>query len=185
MCKSVEGNCTLRHCVTLGTRMHNICDLHCAHIVPARQQPCFFKCPSWAPCEVAEISGASTFMDPMAPFAWHERYLQKKCMHITGVFCLSSTPCKDALPTAVFHAAILSLRVTIFVLLHKILIPAKTVDTRMHYTHFRAVFYAIQRCTADMLNLRVKVYVRLHKTLIRAEKSHITNTCFLPVFSAI
>ena len=46
MCKSVEGNCTLCHCVALGTRTHNTCDLHPQHT-------CFVECVSSASCEDA------------------------------------------------------------------------------------------------------------------------------------
>ena len=45
-------------------------------------------------------------------------------MRNTPAFCLSSVPSMDAMPTLVLDAAMLNLRFRVFVLFHKILIPA-------------------------------------------------------------
>ena len=69
-------------------------------------------------------------------------------MHNTLVFCLSSVPSKDALPTVVFNAAMLNLRFRVFASLHKILIPADQWHAK-HTFFFLHVFGAIQKFVAE------------------------------------
>ena len=99
-------------------------------------------------------------------------------------FGMSSAPSTDAVPTMVFDAAMMNLRVRIFVLLHKILIPAGTLGTLMHNTPVFANIQTIQRCAAHMFHLRVKVYVMLHKILIPAGKITCNTHLFFGLSSA-
>ena len=60
-------------------------------------------------------------------------------MHNTPIFCSSSAPSRDALPTKLFNAAMLNLTFSVFVLLHKILIPAENWDAQ-HTCFFLPIF---------------------------------------------
>ena len=184
MCKSVEGNCTLRHCVALGTHTHNACDLHPAHTVLGRQHTYFCGMPVFSAMRrCRQVVAAALVVGIGARLEQNTEGPAEKCQAKHTCFL----PVFSAIQRCVAHdAPIVNLRVRVLVLLHKILIPAKNLQAK--HTYFLPVFGAIQRCAAHdaaIVNSRVRVLVLLHKILIPAEKWQAKHTCFLPVFGAM